>query len=76
MIFLTKINGEQFVMNCDQIQTIEIIPESKITLVNREQYIVKERPEVILERIIEYRALSAGRLPPVIDRNADPGPDG
>ena len=74
MIFLTKLNNEQFVLNCDQIQTIEVIPDSKLTLLNEEQYIVKESPEEILERIIEYRRMSAGQLPPVIRRELDPEP--
>ena len=41
MIKLTKLNNEEFVINCSQIMTIDIIPESKITLMNKEHFIVR-----------------------------------
>ncbi len=54
MIKLTKLNGEPFVLNCDHIVTIDIIPDSKITLVNKEFFIVKEDVDQIIDRVIEY----------------------
>lgn len=54
MIKLTKLNGEPFVLNCDHIVTIDIIPDSKITLVNREFYIVKEDVDDIINKVVEY----------------------
>ena len=54
MIKLTKLNGEPFVLNCDHIVTIDIIPDSKITLVNKEFYIVKEDVDQIIEKVVEY----------------------
>ncbi|MDE7244686.1 MAG: flagellar FlbD family protein [Oscillospiraceae bacterium] len=56
MIVLTKRNGERFLLNHHQILTIECIPESKIVMVNRDFYIVKETPEDIIKKIIEYSA--------------------
>lgn len=54
MIKLTKINNEHFVLNCDHIVTIDIIPESKITLTNKEFYIVKEGIDEIIDKVIDY----------------------
>ncbi|MGB5824015.1 MAG: flagellar FlbD family protein [Proteocatella sp.] len=54
MIRLTKLNNEEFVINCSQIMTIDIIPESKITLMNKEHFIVKESIDEIIEKTIEY----------------------
>lgn len=54
MIKLTKLNNEEFVINCYQIMTIDIIPESKITLMNKEHFIVKESVDEIIDRIVEY----------------------
>jgi len=56
MIFLTKLNGEEFVLNCGQIQMIELIPESKVVLMNQEFFIVKESPKEIVDRAAEYEA--------------------
>lgn len=54
MIKLTKLNGEKFVLNCEQIIAIECIPESKILLNNLSFYIVRETPDEIIEKSIKY----------------------
>lgn len=56
MIKVTKLNGEVFVINCSQIISIESIPESKIILHNGGFFIVKETPDEIIEKSIEYYA--------------------
>ena len=56
MIQLTKRNGERFLVNHIQIESIEMIPESKIVMMNRDYFIVKESPEQIIKRIAEYTA--------------------
>ena len=56
MIVLTNRNGERFLLNHNQIQCIEMIPESKIVMMNRDYFIVKESPEQIIKRISEYNA--------------------
>lgn len=54
MIQLTKRNGERFLVNHTQIECIEMIPESKIVMMNRDYFIVRESPEQIIKRIAEY----------------------
>ena len=56
MIQLTKRNGERFLVNHTQIESIEMIPETKIVMMNRDYFIVKESPEQIIKRIAEYNA--------------------
>ena len=56
MIVLTKRNNEKFLVNHNQIQCVEMIPESKIVMMNRDYYIVKETPEEIIQKIAEYTA--------------------
>ena len=56
MIVLTKRNHEKFLVNHLQIEYIETIPESKIVMMNRDYFIVKESPEQIIKRISEYNA--------------------
>ena len=56
MIVLTKRNNEKVLVNHNQIQCVEMIPESKIVMMNRDYYIVKETPEEIIRKIAEYTA--------------------
>ena len=56
MILLTKRNGEKFLINHQQIQCIEMIPETKIVMVNREYFLVRESVEEIVDKIAEYNA--------------------
>ncbi len=54
MIRLTKLNGEAFAVNCDHIVTVDSIPDSKVTLVNKEFFIVRESMDEIIDKIKEY----------------------
>ena len=56
MIVLTKRNHEKFLVNHRQIECIEMIPETKITMMNRDYYIVRETPEEIIDKVAEYNA--------------------
>ena len=56
MIVLPKMNGERFVLNHNQIEYIELIPESKIGMMKRDYYIVKDTVEEIIHKIAEYNA--------------------
>jgi len=55
MIFLTRINGTKFYINPELIQTVEATPDTVITLMNSKKLIVKDTPQEIAERFIEYR---------------------
>ena len=56
MIVLTKRNGEKFLINHDQIECIEMIPESKIVMMNHDFYLVLESADEIVEKIANYTA--------------------
>ena len=56
MIVLTKRNNERFLLNHLQIESIEMIPESKIVMMNRDYFIVRESPDQIIRKIAEYTA--------------------
>ena len=56
MIKLTKLNNAEFVLNSQHIQVIESIPETKVDLTNKDYYIVKEKKEEVVEKIIEFNA--------------------
>lgn len=56
MIVLTKMSKEKFLVNHNQIECIESIPESKIVMMNHDFYIVRETAEQIVEKIAQYNA--------------------
>ena len=56
VIILTKRNHEKFLVNHLQIECIERIPESKITMMNHDYYLVRESVEEIVEKIAVYNA--------------------
>lgn len=56
MIVLTKMNFEKFLVNHFQIECIEVIPETKIVMMNHDYYIVRESTDEIIDKITEYNA--------------------
>lgn len=56
MIVLTKMNNDRFLVNHNQIEYIEFIPEAKIVMMNHDYYIVRETAEQIVDKITEYNA--------------------
>ena len=55
MILLNKINGEQFALNCDLIETMQSNHDTTIKLSTGTTYIVSDSVEEIIEKIKEYR---------------------
>jgi len=56
MITLTKMNKDRFLVNHNQIEHIEFIPETKVVMMNRDYYIVKESGDDIIQKIMDYNA--------------------
>ena len=56
MIMLTKTSGERFLVNHLQIECIELIPETKIVMMNRDFYLVMESVQDITSRNADYNA--------------------
>ncbi|MFI4872862.1 MAG: flagellar FlbD family protein [Phycisphaerales bacterium JB061] len=54
MIMVTRLNGQEFVLNADLIKMIEQRPDTIITLVNGDHIVVKEASREVIERVIEY----------------------
>ena len=55
MITLHGLNGVEFLLNEDHIEKIEEVPETVITLGNGKKYLVKEKNEEVVKRIIEFK---------------------
>ena len=54
MIDLTSLNGVSFALNSNLIETIENIPETKITLTTGKYFLVAEERQDIIDKIIHY----------------------
>ena len=56
LIVLRKMNNERFLVNHNQIECIELIPECKIVMMNHDYYLVKDTVEEIIQKIADYNA--------------------
>ena len=56
MILLTKRSGDKFLVNHQQIACVEMIPESKVVMMNRDYYLVLESVDEIIDKIAQYNA--------------------
>lgn len=54
MIELTKLNGSPVLINPNQIEYIELIPESKVIMMNGKYHIVKDSKDDIIEKVIYF----------------------
>jgi len=56
MIKLTRLDGTELFLNADQIEIIEEVHDTHITLLNGNRYLVREQAVQITEKIVSYRA--------------------
>lgn len=68
MIFLTRTNGTIIYINPELIQTVEATPDTVVTLISNKKLIVRDTPQEISERFIEYRRQT---LAPYSERKSD-----
>ena len=54
MIELTKLNHEKYYMNPNQIEVIEVTPDTLITMMNGKKYYAMESVEEVTKRIEAY----------------------
>ncbi len=65
MIKLSKLNGEEFVVNAALIRFIESRPDTYITLTTDDRFIVKESVAEVVKRSIAYSRVI--RMTPGLD---------
>ncbi len=61
MIILNKLNGDEFALNCDLIETMHENPDTTIKLSNGTVYIVSNSVAEIIQKIKEYRRSIFGK---------------
>jgi flagellar protein FlbD len=55
VILVSRLNGSQFYINAELIQSVESTPDTVITLTNNVVVIVKNPAEQVVNRIIAYQ---------------------
>lgn len=55
MIILKRLNGVEFAINSDLIETIEENPDTTIHMTNKHFYIVQESKQEIIDLIVDFR---------------------
>jgi len=54
MILLTRLNGQQFVMNAEKIRFVESTPDTIVCCESGERLMVKEPLPEVMRRAIDY----------------------
>ncbi len=67
LIIITRTNGTKLYINAELIQSVEATPDTIITLAGNKKLIVKDTPQEIAERFIEYRRKT---LAPIVVSNS------
>ncbi len=57
MIKLTRLNGEEFVVNADLIRFVESRPDTYVTLTTEDRFIVREAAGEVVKRAVAYAQL-------------------
>lgn len=55
MIWVTRLNGSEVVVNSDLIETVEATPDTVLTLVDGKKYVVHEGVGEVVDRIRRFR---------------------
>lgn len=55
MIYVTKLNNEEIVINSDLIEVIEETPNTIITLTTGKKIIIKDSSKEIIDKVIKYK---------------------
>ena len=80
MIRLHRLDGKEFVVNADLIETVEATPDTVLSLTTGRKLVVRESVEEVIEKVLHFnrsRSLGPVRwrpgLPGRPDSDVDPG---
>lgn len=63
MIHLTRLNSQPIAVNSDLIKFVESAHDTVLTLLNGEKVVVREQPDEVIHRIIEFRRTVLAGIP-------------
>jgi len=56
MIKLKRLNGKEFVVNCELIQYLEETPDTVLTLTTGQKIVVVESVDEVIDKVIDYKS--------------------
>ena len=71
MISVTRLDGSEFTINSDLIETLEATPDTVISFAHDKKVVVRESPAEIVERIVRYRRRIYGDPAALVSSPAD-----
>jgi flagellar protein FlbD len=55
MIYLTRLNQKELVINSDLIEHVEVTPDTVVVLTSGEKYLVLESADEVIARVVAFR---------------------
>jgi flagellar protein FlbD len=55
MITVTRLDGVRVLLNDELIETIQQTPDTMVSLVNGQTLLVRDTPDELVQRVIEFR---------------------
>ena len=55
MICVSRLDGSEFYINSDLIQTVESNPDTHVVLTNGTKFVVREKDTEVVKRVVEFR---------------------
>lgn len=55
MILLTKLDGSEFVLNSELIESVDTTPDTMVRLIDKKYFIVQESLQQIIDKVIEFK---------------------
>jgi len=60
MIQVTRLDGVEYFLNPHQIESIETHPDTTLVMLSGKRIVIKEKPQTVIDRIVEYRRKIGG----------------
>ncbi|MGE5484285.1 MAG: flagellar FlbD family protein [Ignavibacteriales bacterium] len=76
MIKVSRLNGDEMVINADLIESLEATPDTVVVLTNGKRLVVRDSVDEIVRRVIEYKRGIFCSMPGCPSSSPDDGPIG
>jgi flagellar protein FlbD len=57
MIEVTKLNGENIIVNADHIESVEAQPDTALVLDNGKRIVIRDEVPAVVRKVVEYQRL-------------------
>lgn len=71
MIEVSKISGETCIVNAENIDIIETIPDTMLVLVSGKKILVLDKPDEVVEKVVAYKQKIYLGLPQTVARSLE-----